>query len=1034
MTAGIVAGSLFWLASSLAYAQCTGCPKPSFGPAARAFRAGAGSFYSATVADLVGNGETDIILTTDQYGVGPSVTILRQTEPGEFSSPVSYPLPSLALGVVVGDFTDDGIPDIVGSGSEFSPGLYLLRGMADGGFDSAQNVFPTAATRLLVSGDFNGDGRLDVAGSTSNSVWFFSGNGNGGFLGPIDVPAGPGIASLTSADLNEDGRSDLIATNQGSNTVSVILGVAAPPFAPATNFIVGSGPFSAAASDFNSDGKMDLAVSSFGNNLSTLMGTGTGSFLPPAHLAVDPGLVVVGDFQGDGKMDIAVIAHNSSQYQLWELSGNGAGAFAVERHTGWRGTPLAADFTRDGVTDLAVVSAAATFFSPAEVNAFLIAGSSEGLKAPPATVTDNFGIGALASADFSGDGVRDVAYSSQGGIRVALGTGQGTFVNGQVLSSLFNIVAIETADVNADGAHDLLALQYDRLNVLLGNGTGQFGAPTVHAVGSNATDLSLGDLNGDGRPDVAVSNGGSNSISVLLGMASGAFQSQGKYAVGHDPRGIVIAPFDGDAYPDVAVITFDAVAILLSNGTGAFRSIETFPLGPNLGAPRSPVVADFSGDGNMDLAVLVGQNYSTTSGIALMRGTGTGQIAAPTIISVSGAPSQLETADFNQDSRPDFFVAGPATGSVLVNTGTSFADPVAYWIGEPSHFAVIGDFVSNGLPDVAVSSGGSRAIVVLPNTNCRVTSLKATGPTGCFAAGQPFPGQPVVEVRDDGGNRITCDTGIITASIVTGTGAVGAVLLGNASVSAVAGTATFTNLAVDRAGSGYRLQLNHPVAGATRSRAFSTTDTTMTAPGSVCPYATGQIASVADAGLGATYTWTITNGQITAGEGTRSITFRAGPFGETTLQVLVQRTDCQYTVTRSVSINSAGCPAPVGFFTVFPCRLLDTRDLPPGPFGAPSLSAGEARSVSVLNRCGLPATAKALSLNVTVTEPLAPGYVTIFPGGTPVPPTSTVNYVPGQTRANNAIIPVGAAGDLTAFCGQMTGTVHVILDVNGYFE
>ena len=60
--------------------------------------------------------------------------------------------------------------------------------------------------------------------------------------------------------------------------------------------------------------------------------------------------------------------------------------------------------------------------------------------------------------------------------------------------------------------------------------------------------------------------------------------------------------------------------------------------------------------------------------------------------------------------------------------------------------------------------------MVLPNTNCRVTSLQATGPTGCFAAGKPFPGQPVVEVRDDGGNRITCDTGVITASIAPGTG------------------------------------------------------------------------------------------------------------------------------------------------------------------------------------------------------------------------------------------------------------------------
>jgi hypothetical protein len=47
---------------------------------------------------------------------------------------------------------------------------------------------------------------------------------------------------------------------------------------------------------------------------------------------------------------------------------------------------------------------------------------------------------------------------------------------------------------------------------------------------------------------------------------------------------------------------------------------------------------------------------------------------------------------------------------------------------------------------------------------------------------------------------------------------------------------------------------------------------------------------------------------------------------------------------------------------------------------------------------------------------------------------STVNYVAGQTRANNAITPLGAAGALAVYVGQSSGNVHVIIDVNGYFE
>jgi hypothetical protein len=50
-----------------------------------------------------------------------------------------------------------------------------------------------------------------------------------------------------------------------------------------------------------------------------------------------------------------------------------------------------------------------------------------------------------------------------------------------------------------------------------------------------------------------------------------------------------------------------------------------------------------------------------------------------------------------------------------------------------------------------------------------------------------------------------------------------------------------------------------------------------------------------------------------------------------------------------------------------------------------------------------------------------------------VPTASTINYSAGLTRANNAIVPLGVSGDLAVYSGQGAGTVHVILDVNGYF-
>ena len=113
--------------------------------------------------------------------------------------------------------------------------------------------------------------------------------------------------------------------------------------------------------------------------------------------------------------------------------------------------------------------------------------------------------------------------------------------------------------------------------------------------------------------------------------------------------------------------------------------------------------------------------------------------------------------------------------------------------------------------------------------------------------------------------------------------------------------------------------------------------------------------------------------------------------------------------------------------------MVDTRSAA-GPVGGPALAAGASRSFPVVGRCGVPATAWAVSINVAVTNPTAAGNLRIFPGGTPVPASSTLNYAAGQTRANNATVSLGPAGDVAVFCGQAAGTADLILDVNGYFE
>jgi serine protease AprX len=121
------------------------------------------------------------------------------------------------------------------------------------------------------------------------------------------------------------------------------------------------------------------------------------------------------------------------------------------------------------------------------------------------------------------------------------------------------------------------------------------------------------------------------------------------------------------------------------------------------------------------------------------------------------------------------------------------------------------------------------------------------------------------------------------------------------------------------------------------------------------------------------------------------------------------------------------------FFTVTPCRLLDTRD-PAGPWGGPALASGADRTFAIAGRCQIPAGASAVSVNAVVVTPSAgPGFLTLYPGGATLPLSATLNYQAGQTRANNAIVRLGAAGDLTVRCQQGGGTAHLVLDVTGYF-
>jgi len=131
-----------------------------------------------------------------------------------------------------------------------------------------------------------------------------------------------------------------------------------------------------------------------------------------------------------------------------------------------------------------------------------------------------------------------------------------------------------------------------------------------------------------------------------------------------------------------------------------------------------------------------------------------------------------------------------------------------------------------------------------------------------------------------------------------------------------------------------------------------------------------------------------------------------------------------------------GPPPPTYFYTVSPCRIVDTRN-PNGPLGGPVLAPVSTRSFAVTGAaCGVPVTATSVSVNVTAVVPAAVGNLTVYPGNADTAPlASTLNFTPGVTRANNAIVALAVDGTGTIKVkNRSVGAVHLVLDVNGYFE
>lgn len=234
------------------------------------------------------------------------------------------------------------------------------------------------------------------------------------------------------------------------------------------------------------------------------------------------------------------------------------------------------------------------------------------------------------------------------------------------------------------------------------------------------------DFNGDGRLDLGGT--GFNAVSVMLNNGTGTFGPKTDFAIAAQAQAVAAGDFDGDGKMDLVVTLNDSqlsFALLTGTGTGRFNAPVYFPNTSGFDSP-AVIATDLNNDGKLDLVILHSIGCftvpcTTAHSVTVLLGNGNGTFQPAQEIDVGLVPHAMAVGDFNRNGIQDLAIGGEDTELRIllgVGDGTFVLQSIVQLVPGGDIFSAcndvdVADFNGDGIQDLVVPLGNGRGNAIL---------------------------------------------------------------------------------------------------------------------------------------------------------------------------------------------------------------------------------------------------------------------------------------------------------------------------------